>query len=492
MYESFYGFREKPFSLLPDPEFLYLGARHKTALSLLEYGILNQAGFIVITGETGMGKTTLLRKVLTETQPDCTAGLLASTHGGGGSLMPWILMAFGLSWRGKDPIELFQTFAEFLAGHEGQSRRVILIVDEAQSLAPPMLEELRLLSNVNADKQHVFQVILSGQPGLRTLLQRPDLTQFAQRVAVDYTLEPMDERETQAYIRHRITVAGGDPSLFSDRACLAAHRLTGGVPRLLNQVCDLALSYGYAEQAGRITGRLVVEAARDRSAGCILPLVDHLDMSAFLEEDQAERPVPANGHVPNRAQEPVAQPVSPMRASETLAQAGGSAASDRATLVQPAAAVGPGEWLRRGQVLRKRGRHKDAIRSLQQAAQDQAFAFKAYSEMGLCCRDAGRPKEAIEAFRSALADKSAPKPERVAVCYELGRTYQSARMLEQALECYRKVHRVDPSFQDVARRIERLSGAPPGDAAALHSERTNGSWVGQTWGRLQQWLRVGR
>jgi type II secretory pathway predicted ATPase ExeA len=477
MYESFYGFREKPFSLLPDPEFLYLGGRYRTALGVLEYGVLNQAGFIVITGETGTGKTTLLRKLLAEVKDESTVGILAFTHGGWNSLIPWILMTFNLPWKGKDGIEQFQTFSEFLMEESVKGRRVILIVDEAQNLVPGMLEELRLLSNLNADKAPLLQIILSGQPALRALLQRPDLAQFAQRVAVDYTLEAMDEKDTAEYIRHRIRIAGGDPEVFTAQACAVAYRLTSGLPRLINQVCDMALAYGFAEQSRIITGRLVAEAARDRSLGCILPLATQIDVGTLTEE-AAVAPTPVIPQAPVVLPPP--SPAVPMTASGEPEQA------------RPAA--DPDSWLKRGQWLRKQGRQKDALRALAKATGDPVAAFRAYTEAGFCYREAGRINEAAEAFRRAFSDRTAPREERVAVCYELGRTLETARKAAEALDCYRRVHRVDPHFQDVARRIERLSGEPAHEpqGRARTSDATRGQrnkfWIGGVLAGLQRLL----
>ena len=225
VYEAFYRFREKPFSILPDPSFLYLSPKHSTALALLEYGLMNQAGFNVITGEIGTGKTTLIRYLLSQMDRDMTVGLISNTHRSFGELLQWILFAFNLEHRGKQKVEMFQDFLDFLLQEYSQNRRTVLIVDEAQNMAPDTLEELRMLSNVNADKDQVLQLILVGQAELRETLRRPDMQQFAQRIVVDYHLEPLDRQETHAYIRHRIAVAGGhDPLLFDDAACDAVYR----------------------------------------------------------------------------------------------------------------------------------------------------------------------------------------------------------------------------------------------------------------------------
>jgi general secretion pathway protein A len=265
MYEAFYGFREKPFSIIPDPAFLYLSPKHSMALDLLEYGLMNQAGFNVITGEIGTGKTTLIRHLLSQLGEDLTVGLISNTHRAFGELLQWILFAFNLEWRGKEKVEMFQTFLEFLIQQYSRNKRSVLIVDEAQNMVPDTLEELRMLSNVNADKDQVLQIILVGQAGLRETLRRPDLAQFAQRIAVDYHLEPLDREETPAYIRHRIGVAGGnDPKLFEDCACDSVHEFSGGVPRLINLLCDTALVYGYAEQKYKIDAQIICDVARDK------------------------------------------------------------------------------------------------------------------------------------------------------------------------------------------------------------------------------------
>ncbi len=267
MYERFYGFREKPFSLLPDSGFLYLSSKHRMALTLLEYGLSSQAGFSVISGDIGTGKTTLIRQLLNEIDSTIRVGLISNTHRTFGELMQWIALAFNLPHTGKGKVELYEAFVEFIIGEYAKGRRTVLIVDEAQNMAPDTLEELRMLSNVNADKDQVLQVILVGQRELRETLRRPDLVQFAQRIGVDYHLEPLSDPETAEYIRHRCKVAGGRPDIFSDQACEAVYQWTGGVPRLINTLCDTALVYGYAEQRERIDATLVADVGRDKQSG---------------------------------------------------------------------------------------------------------------------------------------------------------------------------------------------------------------------------------
>lgn len=271
MYKAHFGLREKPFSLLPDPSFLYLSDKHRMALALLQYGLSNQAGFTAITGGIGTGKTTLIRHLLNTMEQDVTVGLISNTHRSFGELLQWILLAFNLDHANKSKVEMYQTFVEFMIREYARNRRTVLIVDEAQNMEADTLEELRMLSNVNADKDQVLQVVLVGQQQLRDTLRRPDLVQFAQRISVDYHLTPLTAEETQAYIRHRLSVAGGDPGLFTDAACAAVHQFSHGVPRLVNLLSDLALVYGYAEQRKQIDADLIADVAREKQAGGLFP-----------------------------------------------------------------------------------------------------------------------------------------------------------------------------------------------------------------------------
>jgi general secretion pathway protein A len=278
MYETFYSFREKPFSLLPDPAFLFLARQHSTALAVLEYGLVNQAGFTVVTGEIGCGKTTLIRHVLNTLGQDITVGLLSNTQRG--ELLQWVLMAFGLDYRGKEKVALYETFLEFIIDEYAKNRRTVLIIDEAQNLGVDALEELRMLSNVNADKDQVLQLILVGQPELRATLSRPALIQFAQRVAVDYFLVPLESEQIDSYIRHRLEIAGGDPALFKPEACQLVYHHSEGIPRLINLLCDTALVYGYAAGKQKIDVELVREVVQDKAGSLLFARGRKLSVSA--------------------------------------------------------------------------------------------------------------------------------------------------------------------------------------------------------------------
>lgn len=272
MYESFYGFKEKPFSLLPDPGFLYPCKKHYMALTMLQYGLMNQSGITVITGEVGSGKTTLIRKLLSEIDDSISIGLISNTHESFGDLLQWVSMAFNLDHKGKDKVALYDAFSSYVINEYANSKRTVLIIDEAQNLSPSVLEELRMLSNINADKDQVLQLILVGQPELRETLCRKDLRQFAQRVSADYHLSALQLDEAIGYIRHRLKVAGGSEELFELDACKLIWKYTGGIPRLINTVCDTALVYAYADQLKSVSRRLAAEVIIEKQKGGIFPV----------------------------------------------------------------------------------------------------------------------------------------------------------------------------------------------------------------------------
>ena len=265
MYEQFYGLREKPFALLPDAEFLYLSSRHRRALSLLDYGIAARAGFVVITGEVGTGKTTILRRFLRKTDASLTVGLVTNASAAHQGMLDWVSTAFDLAHQGRDHITLYNQFVDFLIAQYSAGKRTVLVVDEAQNLTVQMLEDLRMLSNVNNEKDALLQIVLVGQPELLETLNRQELRQFAQRISVHYHLQPLGAAETVAYIRHRLSVVGGAPTLFDDQACAAIHYFSGGVPRLTNLLCDLALTYAFADEANPVSIDTVIDVVMDRN-----------------------------------------------------------------------------------------------------------------------------------------------------------------------------------------------------------------------------------
>ena len=269
MYERAFGFTEKPFSLLPDADFLFRGKKHTAALTMLEYGLMNRAGFTVITGEIGCGKTTLIRNLLDNLDEEFTVGLITNTHQSLGDLLQWVLLAFGLEFSGNEKIDRFRIFTDFVIEEYANNRCVVLIIDEAQNMDVSMLEELRMLWNINADKHLALQFILVGQPDLRAMLCRPELVQLAQRIAVDYHLGPLDPAETKAYILHRVRTAGGKLTIFRPECFDAIYRYTRGVPRLINLLCDSALVYAYGQNKKTVNAELIKEVLRDKLRGGI-------------------------------------------------------------------------------------------------------------------------------------------------------------------------------------------------------------------------------
>ncbi len=267
MYESFYGFREKPFSLVPDPDFLYLGKHHRAALNILEYGLMGEASFALISGEVGSGKTILIRRFLRMVDSRTTVGLITNTHASLGNLLDWILLAFDLDYRGKEKVELFEILTDFLKEQRTRGRRTVLIIDEAQNMEPEMLEELRMLSNINVDKDLMFQIVLAGQPEILDKINRPELRQLAQRISANFHLSPLTLDETRDYICHRLAVAGGRRGIFDNLACAGVYYFTEGLPRPINIICDAALVYGFGEERESIGLETILDVVENVQRG---------------------------------------------------------------------------------------------------------------------------------------------------------------------------------------------------------------------------------
>jgi len=271
MYEQFYGLNERPFALLPDPAFLYLSQDHGMALTLLRYSLMNKQGFTVITGEVGAGKTTLINQLLDEMGDEVTVGLINFTHNSFGELSEWVLMAFGLEYKNKTKVEIYDDFVKFLIEEYAKGKKVVLVIDEAQNMEPRVLEEVRMLSNVNAQKDYLLHLILVGQPELRTVLQRPELRQLTQRVSVYYHLGELSLVEAKAYVSHRLEVVGGRKELFTDDAVELIWKAAKGVPRIINTLCDLALVYGYSAGRETIDVDTANEVMADRQKMSLIP-----------------------------------------------------------------------------------------------------------------------------------------------------------------------------------------------------------------------------
>jgi general secretion pathway protein A len=271
MYLDHFGFRQLPFNMVPDPDCLYLSDKHKTGLSLLQYGLSESVGGLtVITGAVGSGKTTLLRKLLQ--QLDYTRvniGVINNTIGADVRLIHWVVSAFNLPYEGHDNLVVLRNFQRYLINKYSEHKTTVLVVDEAQNLTNSALEELRLLTNINTERDQLLKIVLIGQPELLTLLSQPRLAQIAQRISVEFHLEPLDRDDSRKYIQHRLQVAGGRPDIFIDRACDAIYCLTGGVPRLINTLCDYSLLFGFARGLTKIDMSAVIESARGRRLGGI-------------------------------------------------------------------------------------------------------------------------------------------------------------------------------------------------------------------------------
>jgi type II secretory pathway predicted ATPase ExeA len=259
MYEAFYGLRGRPFLTGPDPDFLFWSDAHELAFTMLRYGMETRALITVITGDIGAGKTTLLRHLMNDLPDNVEMGLVSNMQEGRGELLHWVMMSLGQPFGEGGYVQQFKAFQDVLVENYARGRRTVLVFDEAQNLSVKSLEELRMLSNINADKDELLQIVLMGQPQLRDLLARPELAQFSQRIAADFHLGPLDRADSAAYIRHRMEVAGAGWEIFTPESCDLVHEATGGVPRLINILCDLALVYGFSCEAKTIDEELLWE-----------------------------------------------------------------------------------------------------------------------------------------------------------------------------------------------------------------------------------------
>jgi general secretion pathway protein A len=266
MYLSFFGLNEKPFAITPDPRYLYLSERHAEALAHLLYGINEAGGFVQLTGEVGTGKTTIIRSLLAQTPKNAEIALILNPRMTAPEFLLTICEELGIgvpdSATGslKDLVDIL---SHYLLRAHGSGSRIVLVVDEAQNLAPEVLEQVRLLTNLETNTQKLLQIILIGQPELRELLDRNELRQLAQRITGRYHLNPLTHQETIAYVRHRLRVAGATSDIFTSFALSEVHRLAGGVPRVINVICDRALLGAYTQDRHRVTTSTVRRSATE-------------------------------------------------------------------------------------------------------------------------------------------------------------------------------------------------------------------------------------
>ena len=272
MYERFYQLRERPFALSPDPEYLYPSRVHQEALDYLRYGLESHAGFVVITGEIGSGKTTLVQAVLRNLDTHTTVGRIVNTMLDPRELLETIMLDFGLEAAGRSKPQLLRDLAQYLVDQRLAGRMVLIVIDEAQNLSLAALEELRMLSNLETEKSKLLQIVLVGQPNLRDKLATPELEQLRQRITVSYHLAPLDEGETTNYINYRLRRASiGAPIEFPAEATSLIHARSRGVPRIVNIICDAALVFGYAEERRQIDRALIVDVLAELETTGVLP-----------------------------------------------------------------------------------------------------------------------------------------------------------------------------------------------------------------------------
>lgn len=265
MYEHYFGLAEVPFSIAPDPRYLYMSERHREALAHLIYGIKRDGCFVLLTGEVGTGKTTICRCLLEQIPQDCDIAIILNPRLTVEELLETICKEFGISC--PEPRHSVKKYVdlinEYLLAANARGRKSVLIIDEAQNLNVAVLEQMRLLTNLETSQRKLLQIILLGQPELRDMIERPNLRQLAQRITARYHLAPLTEHEVAAYVAHRLAVSGVHSRIFPARTIGLLSRLSGGIPRLINVLCDRALLGAYIEGETAVSRRIMSKAARE-------------------------------------------------------------------------------------------------------------------------------------------------------------------------------------------------------------------------------------
>ncbi len=265
MYENYFGLNQKPFSITSNPSFLFLSQRHKEALAHLTYGIRERVGFIEITGEIGTGKTTICRALLNQLDEKTKTAFIFNSNLSGSQLMQTIVDDLGIKTQHKGKGALFSDLNHFLIEQLAVGNNVVLIIDEAQNLSLRLLEQIRMLSNLESENEKLLQIVLVGQPELRDKLNAPSLRQLRQRIAVRYHIQALNKDEVQQYILHRLALAGADgrAPIFGDDAVEEIFRYSGGIPRVINMVCNKALLTAFVVEQMNITGEMVKQSIHE-------------------------------------------------------------------------------------------------------------------------------------------------------------------------------------------------------------------------------------
>lgn len=334
MYEAFYGLRERPFDLVPNPRFLFLAGRQREALSNLRYGLSTPRGLTLLLGEAGTGKTTLLRRVLDTLEPSTRTVLLLNPTVTFAEILEHILSELGIPSDGANKLTLFQRLNEFLLEHTRSGGNVALLIDEAQDLMPGVLEELRLLSNLETAQEKILQIVLAGQPELEEMLASPKLRQLRQRVTLRVRLRPLSEPEVKAYVAARLERAGAESqTIFTEEALERVAALTDGIPRIVNVVCDAALLTAFAAGQHQVTGAIVEEAWRDYAQDSMPPRV--VAHAAELEPTLVRTVPPPPSETP-RAPSPVAATPASSAPAEEITAVDAAPAESAPSPAQPA------------------------------------------------------------------------------------------------------------------------------------------------------------
>jgi len=264
MYENFYKLNARPFNVTPDPRFLFLSESHKEALANLLYGIQERKGFVLLTGEVGTGKTTLLHTLIGRLEEDTKTAFIFNTRLGPRDFFQYMFEEFGLPFESRSKSECLLALNSFLIDRLRKGKNTVLIIDEAQNLDPTILEEIRLMSNLETPTEKLIQILLVGQPELAEKLSLPELRQLRQRISVRYNIRPLSREETRAYVIARLRIAGNPhDKIFDEDAVDVVFKLSGGIPRLINLVCDSALLAGYARGEKQLSSELVMDSVRD-------------------------------------------------------------------------------------------------------------------------------------------------------------------------------------------------------------------------------------